>query len=62
MSKTHKFILAAYILCGVITFGHAWKRGESRFKPTDDPSGQVCAAGFVSIAWPLYWSVVAWEK
>lgn len=58
--KNIKILLSIYAIIGVITFGHVWNR------PWNDrqiEGGGQCLASMVSSAvWPLYWSVVVWEK
>lgn len=61
MSKLDKLdiIMGAYVLIGIITFGHS----AAHFRP--DPKhpemtdiAQPTKAGLAAMLWPLYW---AWE-
>ena len=60
MNRTKSF-LAVYILVAVITFGHAYRRVEPQI-PKEMPEGGAVIGALDAAAWPLYWSVVAWEK
>ena len=60
MKNYYKIAVAVYVLCGVTFFGHAWNRNWSQ--QVIDGGGQVLASLTAGGLWPLYASIVAWEK
>lgn len=53
-----RYLLAAYIVVGVLTFGHSAAR-QAVCEQAD-----ICSVGrpfFASVFWPLYWSWEAWS-
>jgi len=60
MNKIQKSALALYILIGVLSFGHSFNRD---WTPQEKESGGQLLASMASGAlWPLYVSVVLFEK
>jgi len=60
MNKIQQTALALYVLIGVLSFGHSWNR---EWLPREKESGGQLLASMASGAlWPLYVSVVIFEK
>lgn len=56
-------LLAAYVIVAVITFGRAWVNApEPRSQYISKQEASAYTAFGAAMAWPLYWSIVAWEK
>lgn len=51
--RTYEFVLVAYLLIGIFTFGHSASHSADEMKENKAFNG--IAAG---LSWPLYWS---WE-
>jgi hypothetical protein len=51
-----KWLVLLYVNIAIVTFGHCW----ATF-PDEYASGTAIKASFAGAAWPLYWSVRAWE-
>ena len=63
--------IIAWLLMTVFTFGHAYNQypsveeghfGSQTYQIHNGPGTKMGASLFMSILWPLYWSVKAQEK
>lgn len=55
--------LAAYVIAGIVTFGRAYVNApEPRSQYVSKQELSMYAAIGAAIGWPMYWSIVAWEK
>lgn len=67
MNKLTAIILAIYVACGAVTYGHAYVNGEKTIPGFDgkrreqDQIGRGAVAITAAALWPLYGSVVYWE-
>lgn len=56
-------LLVAYVILSIITFGRAWvNASEPRSPYVSKIENSSYTAFGAAVFWPLYWSIVAWEK
>lgn len=67
MTRIRQNLLSLYLVCALVTFGHAWNDAHTAFKaegfaPADSAFLAACVGGLMAAAWPAYVSAKVWGR